>query len=89
MFAAASMPPKAPVLRTLRALDTRCHSGCVMPPRRLLSHHLRVLRDGGIIEGKRDGKAVLYRLSPDVQARRAGRSLDLGCCRLSFKGERA
>ena len=55
----------------------------------LLSHHLRVLRGGGIIVGKRDGKAVLYRLSPDVQARRAGRSLDLGCCRLSFKGEGA
>jgi ArsR family transcriptional regulator len=51
----------------------------------LLSHHLRVLRDGGLIESERDGKAVLYRLAPHVLARRAGRALDLGCCRLSFK----
>ena len=50
----------------------------------LLSHHLKVLRDGGIVEAERDGKGVLYRLSPSVEARRAGRSLDLGCCRLSF-----
>jgi hypothetical protein len=27
---------------------------------------------------------VLYRLAPEVAARRAGQSIDLGCCRLSF-----
>lgn len=51
----------------------------------LLSHHLKVLREAGLVIGDRDGKAVLYRLAPDV----AGDSelagfLDLGCCRLSF-----
>jgi DNA-binding transcriptional ArsR family regulator len=50
----------------------------------LLSHHLKVLRDSGIVEARRDGKAVLYRLSPHVESRRSGRALDLGCCRLTF-----
>lgn len=51
----------------------------------LLSHHLRLLRDAGIVESERDGKAVLYRLAPVVEMRRRGRTLDLGCCRLSFE----
>jgi len=50
----------------------------------LLSHHLKALRDGGIVEAERDGKAVLYRLAPAVRSRRRGRALDLGCCRLTF-----
>jgi ArsR family transcriptional regulator len=49
----------------------------------LLSHHLRVLRDGGIVEGIRDGKAVLYRLAPGLKL--DGFGIDLGCCKLSFR----
>ena len=49
----------------------------------LLSHHLRVLREAGLVEGERDGKAVLYRLAPDIS--RDGNSINLGCCRLSFE----
>lgn len=51
----------------------------------LLSHHLRILRDAGIVESERDGKAVLYRLAPGVEAHRKGDVIDLGCCQLSFK----
>jgi ArsR family transcriptional regulator, nickel/cobalt-responsive transcriptional repressor len=51
----------------------------------LLSHHLKVLRDAGIVEGERDGKAVLYRLAPDVESKRRGAALELGCCRLVFE----
>jgi len=50
----------------------------------LLSHHLRSLRDAGIVESERDGKAVLYRLAKGVESRRNGDSIDLGCCQLSF-----
>jgi DNA-binding transcriptional ArsR family regulator len=49
----------------------------------LLSHHLRCLREGGIVESSRDGKAVLYRLSPSLKRPRHG-IVDLGCCRISF-----
>lgn len=51
----------------------------------LLSHHLKVLRESGIVEAERDGKAVLYRLASNVESRRKGAALELGCCRLVFE----
>ena len=56
---------------------------CLEPS--LLSHHLRVLRERGLVEAEREGKAVLYRLAPHVASRRRGSVLDLGCCQLSFE----
>lgn len=53
----------------------------------LLSHHLRAMRNAGLVVSRRDGKAVLYRLSAELETRRTGQFLDLGCCRLSFDGE--
>ena len=50
----------------------------------LLSHHLKVLRESSFVEAERDGKAVLYRLAPSVEAVRSGRGIDLGCCKLTF-----
>ncbi len=50
----------------------------------LLSHHLKVLRDHGLVIAERDGKAVSYRLALRPRRRGAGRVLDLGCCRLKF-----
>ena len=50
----------------------------------LLSHHLRVLREAGIVESSRQGKAMQYRLSAHVESKRKGRVLELGCCRLDF-----
>lgn len=50
-----------------------------------LSHHLKVLREAGLVEAERDGKAVLYRLSPSVKVRRKREAIDLGCCLLSFE----
>ncbi|MFO1040657.1 MAG: metalloregulator ArsR/SmtB family transcription factor [Planctomycetaceae bacterium] len=50
----------------------------------LLSHHLKVLRDAGLVQAQRDGKAVLYQLAPGVGI--AGdRTVNLGCCVLSFE----
>ncbi len=53
----------------------------------LLSHHLKVLRDAGMVVARRAGKAVAYRLAPGVSL--SGESaLNLGCCQLTFSGER-
>lgn len=54
----------------------------------LLSHHLRVLRDAGIVTTRRDGKGIIYEISRDYQSDRK-RTLDLGCCAISFDPEEA
>lgn len=51
----------------------------------LLSHHLKVLRDAGLVLSQRDGKAVLYQLAPGVSALGDDRAVNLGCCVLSFE----
>jgi ArsR family transcriptional regulator len=50
----------------------------------LLSHHLRVLREAGLVEAVRDGKSVLYQIAPRAELGRTGRTINLGCCHLSF-----
>ena len=50
----------------------------------LLSHHLRVLRDAGFVVSERDGKAVLYRLAPEVKIAAEQNGIELDCCKLSF-----
>ena len=54
----------------------------------LLSHHMRALRQVGLVDAQREGKARLYSLAPGVVARRSrsGDRLDLGCCKLVFGG---
>jgi len=51
----------------------------------LLSHHLKVLREAGLVVSQRDGKAVLYQLAPHVEGARKGKAINLGCCLLSFE----
>ena len=51
----------------------------------LLSHHLKVLREAGLVVSERDGKAVLYSLAPDCQWSKRGKAINLGCCLLSFE----
>lgn len=51
----------------------------------LLSHHLKVLRQEGFVTAIRDGKAVLYHLAAPVQPAQADRSINLGCCLLTFE----
>jgi len=54
-------------------------------PQSLLSHHLRVLRDAGLVAAERRGKGVVYRLAPRVRVAPGEEAIDLGCCRLSFR----
>ena len=50
----------------------------------LLSHHLRILRESGLVNSERDGKAVLYSLAPEFQGSTKGEAINLGCCLISF-----
>jgi DNA-binding transcriptional ArsR family regulator len=79
-------------LRILESLlaEEKCVSdlvrelGCPQPH---VSHHLRILRDSGVVEGIREGKQVCYRIAPVVQralANRQGKALNFGCCELRF-----
>lgn len=79
-------------LRILMSLLTsrKCVTDLVREIRRgqpHVSHHLRILRDAGLVEGVREGRRVCYRVAPDVR-RALGRGerdgLDFGCCRLTF-----
>ncbi|MDV6033256.1 MAG: winged helix-turn-helix transcriptional regulator [Phycisphaera sp. RhM] len=50
----------------------------------LLSHHLKALREAKLVTRTRQGRYAVYALAPELLARRKGRSIDLGCCRISF-----
>jgi hypothetical protein len=50
----------------------------------LLSHHLKVLRDAGLVKGARDGKAVRYSFAAHVGTAHQPKAINLGCCVLSF-----
>jgi DNA-binding transcriptional ArsR family regulator len=79
-------------LRILESLlaEEKCVTDLVRElgfPQPQVSHHLRILRDSGVVEGIRDGKQVCYRITPIIQralANRQGKALNFGCCELRF-----
>lgn len=50
----------------------------------LLSHHLAVLRDNGLVEATREGKTMIYQLPEQVADSPSGKAINLGCCKISF-----
>jgi len=51
----------------------------------LLSHHLKVLRDAGLVQATRDGKAVLYQVAPGIAGAKDDQCIDLKCCQVVFR----
>ena len=51
----------------------------------LLSHHLKVLRDAGLVQATRDGKAVLYQVAPGIAGAQENQCIDLKCCQVVFR----
>lgn len=55
-----------------------------------VSHHLRVLRDAGLVQDDKQGKYVVYTLHPEVfKQGQLADALDLGCCKLELPGNNA
>jgi ArsR family transcriptional regulator len=65
-----------------------CHVGTLADAldveQSLLSHHLKVLRRAELVVSERDGKSVLYSVSPGAQVKEDKRAINLGCCQLHF-----
>jgi DNA-binding transcriptional ArsR family regulator len=52
-----------------------------------ISHHLRILRAAGLVEGIRDGRRICYRICPKVARAmkdQGDKALDFGCCQVRF-----
>jgi DNA-binding transcriptional ArsR family regulator len=77
-------------LRIVRALRQGPHKVSEMAdrlkaPLANVSHHLNVLHDAGLVQRRKQGRAVLYALAESVLQAGAPDEpfhLDLGCCRL-------
>ncbi len=46
----------------------------------LVSYHLKVLRDAGLVVSQREGKCIRYGTSEAVSRTEQGNRVDLGCC---------
>ncbi len=54
----------------------------------LISHHLGVLHNAGIVNREKRGRFVFYRMKPELVTNDAGEisdQLDFGCCRLEVR----
>ncbi|MBT4838021.1 MAG: winged helix-turn-helix transcriptional regulator [Methylococcales bacterium] len=49
----------------------------------LLSHHLKILKQAGLVKCQRDGKAMLYQITHPL-SNNESEEINLGCCTLSF-----
>jgi ArsR family transcriptional regulator len=51
----------------------------------LLSHHLKVLREAGLVRATRDGKSVRYEVAPAIAGAKERQCIDLQCCQVVFR----
>ena len=64
---ALSDPTRLTIAAAIAATDELCVCDLAWVTERaenLVSHHLRVLRAGGLVSSRRDGKMVMYTLTP-------------------------
>lgn len=80
LLAALADPTRLAIVRQLAADQETCacdFSACCDVRQPTVSHHLRVLRDAGVVTSERRGNWIFYRLTPDVASRLAGIATDL------------
>jgi ArsR family transcriptional regulator len=74
LLAALADPARLAIVRQLASDETVCacdFSACNDLSQPTVSHHLRVLREAGVVHGERRGTWIWYRLDPSVAERLA------------------
>ena len=69
-FAALADPTRLAIVRELAGADQVCacdFTSCCDVRQPTVSHHLRVLREAGVIESERRGTWIYYRLAPGAR----------------------
>ncbi|MEO7117379.1 MAG: metalloregulator ArsR/SmtB family transcription factor [Candidatus Limnocylindrales bacterium] len=71
LFQALGDPVRLAIVRQLASMDEVCacdFTSCCGVSQPTVSHHLKVLREAGVIESERRGTWVFYRITPDAAA---------------------
>jgi ArsR family transcriptional regulator len=72
MLAALADPVRLSIVRQLGEIDGVCacdFTECCTVSQPTISHHLRVLREAGVVTSERQGTNVVYSLAPDFPER--------------------
>ncbi|MDP9482721.1 MAG: metalloregulator ArsR/SmtB family transcription factor [Chloroflexota bacterium] len=80
LLAALADPTRLAIVRELAGSSEVCacdFGSCCDVRQPTVSHHLKVLREAGIIIGERRGTGIWYRLAPDLSGRLVGIARDL------------
>ena len=72
LLSALADPVRLSIVRQLAAIDDVCacdFSECCTVSQPTISHHLKVLRDAGVVTSERQGTNIVYSLAPDFGRR--------------------
>ena len=75
LLSALADPVRLSIVRQLAAAADVCacdFSECCTVSQPTISHHLKVLREAGVVVSERQGTNIVYSLSPDFNRRWAG-----------------
>lgn len=75
LLAALADPTRMSILRELAGNPEVCacdFTSCCDVSQPTISHHLKVLRDAGVVVSERRGNWIWYRIAPNLQERLAG-----------------
>jgi ArsR family transcriptional regulator, arsenate/arsenite/antimonite-responsive transcriptional repressor len=75
LLSALADPARLSIVRQLAAAEDVCacdFTECCTVSQPTISHHLKVLREAGVVVSQRQGTNIVYSLSPDFTRRWAG-----------------
>lgn len=81
LFQALADPTRLAIVRELAGAPEVCacdFTSCCDVRQPTISHHLKVLREAGVVETERRGTSIFYRLAPGATDRLRSFALELG-----------